>query len=62
MQPSLQSSTTPLNERVEALEKWLLEHVTAAYDALKADPSRAVGVDAVKARLAAAAWRAKSAS
>jgi hypothetical protein len=62
MQPSLQSSTTPLNERVEALEKWLLEHVTSAYDALKVDPSRGVDVEAVKARLTTAARKAKPAS
>ena len=37
-----------------AVEDWLRKDVTAAYDKLKADPSRAVAVDAVKARLAAA--------
>jgi antitoxin ParD1/3/4 len=40
--------------RDRAVEDWLRKDVAAAYDALKADPSRAVGVDAVKVRLAAA--------
>jgi len=40
--------------RDRAVEDWLRKDVATAYDALKADPSRAVGVDAVKARLAAA--------
>lgn len=39
--------------RDRAAEDWL-RRVAAAYDALKADPSRAVGIGAVKARLAAA--------
>jgi antitoxin ParD1/3/4 len=39
--------------RDRAVEDWLRNDVAAAYDALKADPSRAVGVSAVKARLAA---------
>ena len=40
--------------RDRAVEDWLRKDVAAAYDALKADPSRAVAVGAVKARLAAA--------
>ena len=40
--------------RDRAVEDWLRKDVTAAYDKLKADPSRAVAVDAVKARLATA--------
>ena len=40
--------------RDHAVEDWLRKDVAAAYDALKADPSRAVAVGAVKARLAAA--------
>jgi len=40
--------------RDRAVEDWLLKDVASAYDALVADPSRAVGVGAVKARLAAA--------
>ncbi len=37
-----------------ALEAWLREDVAAAYDAMKADPSRAVTTDKVRASLAAA--------
>lgn len=40
--------------RDRAVEDWLRRDVSSAYDALVADPSRAVGVGAVKARLAAA--------
>lgn len=40
--------------RDRAVEDWLSKDVAAAYDKLKADPSRAVEVGAVKARLAAA--------
>ena len=36
-----------------ALESWLVSQVAPAYDALKADPSRAVSIDEVRARLAA---------
>ena len=41
-----------LMARDRAVEKWLHEQVGPAYDALKADPSRAVTVDQVWARLA----------
>jgi putative addiction module CopG family antidote len=37
-----------------ALEAWLREDVAAAYDAMKADSSRAVTVERVRASLAAA--------
>jgi len=40
--------------RDRAVEDWLRKEVAAAYDKLKADPSRAVAAGAVKARLAAA--------
>ena len=40
--------------RDRAVEDWLRKDVAAAYDQLKADPSRAVAVDAVKARLVTA--------
>ena len=40
--------------RDRAVEDWLYKDVAAAYDKLKADPSRAVAAGAVKARLAAA--------
>ncbi len=36
-----------------AVESWLNDQVGSAYDALKADPSRAVSVAQVRARLAA---------
>jgi antitoxin ParD1/3/4 len=39
--------------RDRAVESWLLEQVGPAYDALKADPSRAVTIDDVRASLAA---------
>ena len=38
--------------RDRAVESWLRNQVGPAYDALKADPSRAVTVDQVRARLA----------
>jgi putative addiction module CopG family antidote len=41
-----------LQER--ALEAWLREQVAPAYDAMKADPSRAVSTESVRASLAAA--------
>jgi len=40
-----------LMARDRAVENWLLEQVVPAYDALKADPSRAVSVEQVRARL-----------
>jgi antitoxin ParD1/3/4 len=39
--------------RDRAIESWLHEQVGPAYDALKADPTRAVSIDDVRARLAA---------
>jgi putative addiction module CopG family antidote len=42
-----------LMARDRAVEQWLHENVGPAYDALKADPSRALSVDQVRARLAA---------
>jgi antitoxin ParD1/3/4 len=39
--------------RDRAVEDWLREKVAPAYDALKADPSRAVSVDQVRAALSA---------
>jgi antitoxin ParD1/3/4 len=38
--------------RDRAVENWLRQEVGTAYDALKAEPSRAVTVDQVRARLA----------
>ena len=39
--------------RDQAVEKWLHQQAGPAYDALKADPARAVTLDQVRARLAA---------
>jgi putative addiction module CopG family antidote len=38
--------------RDQAIERWLRDEVAAAYDALKAEPSRAVSAAQVRARLA----------
>ncbi len=43
-----------LMARERATERWLLEEVGPAYDALKADPERPVGIDQVRKRIAAA--------
>lgn len=40
-----------LMARDRAVESWLHNQVGPAYDALKADPSRAVSLDQVRARL-----------
>lgn len=42
-----------LMARDQAVETWLGKDVAAAYDALKASPSRAVSASTVRARLAA---------
>ena len=42
-----------LMSRDRAVENWLNQQVGPAYDALKADPTRAVSVDQVRAMLAA---------
>lgn len=42
-----------LMARDRAVENWLHDQVGPAYDALKADPARAVTPDQVRARLAA---------
>jgi antitoxin ParD1/3/4 len=39
--------------RDQAVEAWLRDEVAAAYDAVAADPSRAVSAQSVRARLAA---------
>ena len=41
-----------LMARDRAVENWLHDQVGPAYDAMKADPSRAVTADQVRARLA----------
>ncbi len=40
-----------------AIEQWLRTEVTAAYDELKADPSKALTIDQVRASLVAARRR-----
>ncbi len=50
--------TLPARDR--AVESWLREQVAPAYDALKADPSRAVSLDNVRARLSAEHEKASS--
>ena len=45
--------------RDRAIESWLHGQVGAAYDSLKADPSRAVTTDQVRARLAAEHTKAR---
>lgn len=42
-----------LEERDSAVERWLQEEVVTAYDALKADPSRAIPAGAVFAAVRA---------
>ena len=42
-----------LMARDRAVESWLAQEVAPAYDALKADPGRAISIDQVRARLAA---------
>lgn len=39
--------------RDRAVERWLQNDVAAAYDAMKADPSRGISIDKVRDRLAA---------
>ena len=51
-----------LMARDRAVEAWLTERAALAYDALAADPSRAVSVDRVRARLAAEHKRSTSRS
>ncbi|OMH23352.1 CopG family transcriptional regulator [Tersicoccus phoenicis] len=40
--------------REEAVETWLRNEVTASYDELRADPSRAIGSEDMRAQLAEA--------
>jgi antitoxin ParD1/3/4 len=46
--------------RDRAVERWLREKVGPAYDALKADPSRAVSAAQIRARLASEHKRASA--
>jgi antitoxin ParD1/3/4 len=49
-----------LMARDRAVERWLRDQVAPAYDALKADPSRAVSAAQVRARIAAEHKRSKT--
>ncbi len=49
-----------LMARDRAMEQWLRDQVGPAYDALAADPARAVGVDQVRARLTAEHQKARA--
>lgn len=46
--------------RDQAVDAWLRRDVAAAFDAMQADPSRAVSVDQVRSRLSAAARKARA--
>jgi len=48
-----------LQERDQAVEHWLRNEVVPAYDAIKADPSRAISLRDVRASLAARNKRAR---
>lgn len=50
-----------LQRHERALEKWLREEVASAYDAMKADPSRAISTEEVRAHLSTAHKSAKKA-
>ena len=50
-----------LQARDKALETWLQTEAAAAYDRLKADPGRALGVDEVRQHLAGRRKRSASA-
>ena len=49
-----------LMARDRAVERWLRDQVAPAYDALKADPSRAVSAAEVRARIAAEHKRSRA--
>lgn len=48
-----------LMARDRAVESWLHDQVGPAHDALKADPSRGISIDEVRARLAAELAKAR---
>ncbi len=50
-----------LQARDRAVESWLREQVAPAYDAIQADPSRAVSAERVRAALASEHERARKA-
>lgn len=47
------SESEGIRDGLRALESWLRNQVGPAYDALKADPARAVPANRIRARLAA---------
>lgn len=49
-----------LMARDRAVERWLRERVRPAYDALKADPSRAITPQRIRARLSAEHQKARA--
>jgi antitoxin ParD1/3/4 len=49
----LRDGMRALLARDNAVERWLQTDVAAAYDAIKADPTRGLSVESVRARLAA---------
>jgi antitoxin ParD1/3/4 len=48
--------------RDRAVDRWLTQQVGPAFDALKADPSRALSVSQVRERLAVESKRTKAAA
>jgi hypothetical protein len=56
----IKCSSIKLMARDRAVELWLRNQVAPAYDALKTDPSRAVSVKQVRARLAAEQKRVRA--
>ncbi|WP_134742271.1 addiction module protein [Nocardioides sp. 503] len=57
--PRLLESVDPDEASDAAAESWLRTEATAAYDALRADPSAAIPAEEVRARLEAT-WAASS--
>ena len=51
----LRDGLRALMARNRLIEEWLRKDVAAAYDALKADPTRAISAEQIKAHLAKAA-------
>ncbi len=48
----VQDGLLALQQHDEAVEVWLRDEVVPAYDAMKADPTRAISVEEIRARLA----------
>lgn len=56
------SESEVIRDGLRTMEDWLRQDVGPVYDALKANPARAVTVDQVRARLAAEHTKATTAS